>query len=169
MEAKEEVPDANDAVIGDLSNMSGMRQVADQANALGRYDAVIHNAGVGYREARRTETADGLSLVFAVNVLAPYLLTALMTPPDRLIYLSSGMHRGGVILTSRTSSGRGGPGTGRRRMRTRSYSMSCWLLRSRAIGRTCFPTHSSRGGCRRRWVGLALPTIWSLPRSPKRG
>ena len=95
MEAKEEVPDANDAVIGDLSNMSGMRQVADQANALGRYDAVIHNAGVGYREARRTETADGLSLVFAVNVLAPYLLTALMTPPDRLIYLSSGMHRGG--------------------------------------------------------------------------
>ena len=95
MEAKEEVPDANDVVIGDLSNMSGMRQVADQANALGRYDAVIHNAGVGYREARRTETADGLSLVFAVNVLAPYLLTALMTPPDRLIYLSSGMHRGG--------------------------------------------------------------------------
>jgi NAD(P)-dependent dehydrogenase (short-subunit alcohol dehydrogenase family) len=94
-EAKKEVPDANDSVIGDLSNISGMRQVADQANALGRYDAVIHNAGVGYREPRRTETADGLSLVFAVNVLAPYLLTALMTPPDRLIYLSSGMHRGG--------------------------------------------------------------------------
>ena len=94
-EAKKEVPEANDAVIGDLSNISGMRQVADQANALGRYDAVIHNAGVGYREPRRTETADGLSLVFAVNVLAPYLLTAIMTPPDRLIYLSSGMHRGG--------------------------------------------------------------------------
>ncbi len=94
-EARKEVPDADDAVIGDLSNISGMRQVADQANALGRYDAVIHNAGVGYREPRRTETADGLSLVFAVNVLAPYLLTALMTPPDRLIYLSSGMHRGG--------------------------------------------------------------------------
>ncbi len=73
----------------------GMRQVADQAKALGRYEAVIHNAGVGYREPRRTETADGLSLVFAVNVLAPYVLTALMTPPDRLVYLSSGMHRGG--------------------------------------------------------------------------
>jgi len=95
MEAKEKVPDAHDAVIGDLSNISGMRQVADQANALGRYDAVIHNAGVGYREPKRTETADGLSLVFAVNVLAPYLLTALMTPPDRLVYLSSGMHQGG--------------------------------------------------------------------------
>ena len=163
------MPDANDAVIGDLSNMSGMRQVADQANALGRYDAVIHNAGVGYREARRTETADGLSLVFAVNVLAPYLLTALMTPPDRLIYLSSGMHRGGdpdlsdlqwdAAALERVAGVCG----------LASYSMSCWLLRSRVIGRTCFPTHSSRGGCRRRWVDLALPTIWSLPRSPKRG
>jgi NAD(P)-dependent dehydrogenase (short-subunit alcohol dehydrogenase family) len=61
---------------------------------LGRYDAVIHNVGVGYREPR-IETVDGLSHVFAVNVLAPYLLTALIVPPRRLIYLSSGMHRGG--------------------------------------------------------------------------
>ena len=52
MEAKEKVPDAHDAVIGDLSNISGMRQVADQANALGCYDAVIHNAGVGYENRR---------------------------------------------------------------------------------------------------------------------
>ena len=62
---------------------------------MGRHDAVIHNAGVGYREARRIETVDGLSHVFAVNVLAPYLLTALITPLDRLVYLSSGMHVGG--------------------------------------------------------------------------
>ena len=95
LEARRESPGASDAVIGDLSSISGMRQVAEQANALGRYDAVIHNAGIGYREPRRIETVDGLSNVFAVNVLAPYLLTALMTPPDRLIYLSSGMHRGG--------------------------------------------------------------------------
>ena len=33
------------------------------------FDAVIHNAGVGYREKRRVVTEDGLSLVFAVNVL----------------------------------------------------------------------------------------------------
>jgi NAD(P)-dependent dehydrogenase (short-subunit alcohol dehydrogenase family) len=56
---------------------------------------VIHNAGVGYRESRRIDTVDGLSHVFAINVLAPYLLTALMALPDRLVYLSSGMHRGG--------------------------------------------------------------------------
>ena len=72
-----------------------MREVAEQANVLGKYHAVIHNAGIGYREPRRIATVDGLSHVFAINVLAPYLVTALMTPPDRLVYLSSGMHRGG--------------------------------------------------------------------------
>jgi NAD(P)-dependent dehydrogenase (short-subunit alcohol dehydrogenase family) len=72
-----------------------MREVAAAANRLGRYDAVIHNAGVGYREPERIQTVDGLSHVFAVNVLAPYLLTALMTRPRRLVYLSSGMHRAG--------------------------------------------------------------------------
>jgi NAD(P)-dependent dehydrogenase (short-subunit alcohol dehydrogenase family) len=86
---------AEHVVVGDLVTIEGSRQVAAQANSLGRYDAVIHNAGVGYREPRRIETADGLSLVFAVNVLAPYLLTALIEPPGRLVYLSSGMHRGG--------------------------------------------------------------------------
>src|SRR6202030_584739 len=58
------------------------------------FDAVIHNAGVGYREPR-TETVDGIEHVFAINVVAPYLLTALIHPPHRLVYLSSGMHRGG--------------------------------------------------------------------------
>ena len=82
-------------VVGDLASLKGMHQVAGQANQLGRYDAVIHNAGVGYREPRRIQTPDGLSHVFAINVLAPYLLTALMTRPGRLVYLSSGMHRGG--------------------------------------------------------------------------
>ena len=82
-------------VVGDLSSISGMRQVAEQADVFGKYHAVIHNAGIGYREPRRIQTVDGLSHVFAVNLLAPYLVTALMTWPDRLVYLSSGMHRSG--------------------------------------------------------------------------
>jgi NAD(P)-dependent dehydrogenase (short-subunit alcohol dehydrogenase family) len=89
------LPQADGVVIGDLSSIAGIRQVAGQANASGRFDAVIHNAGIGYREPRRVETEDGLAQVFAVNVLAPYLLTALVERPDRLVYLSSGMHRGG--------------------------------------------------------------------------
>jgi NAD(P)-dependent dehydrogenase (short-subunit alcohol dehydrogenase family) len=90
-----DLPAAEHVVVGDLESIEGMRLVAEQANALGRFDAVIHNAGVGYREPRRRETIDGLSHVFAVNLLAPYLLTALLTRPDRLVYLSSGMHRSG--------------------------------------------------------------------------
>jgi NAD(P)-dependent dehydrogenase (short-subunit alcohol dehydrogenase family) len=89
------LPAAENVLVGDLGSLDGIRSVATQANATGRFDAVIHNAGIGYREPRRVATADGLSQLFTVNVLAPYLLTALMTRPDRLVYLSSGMARGG--------------------------------------------------------------------------
>ena len=95
-DARQALPAAEDVVTGDLTTIAGMRQVAAAADATGRFDAVIHNAGIGYREPRRVETDDGLEHVFAVNVLAPYLLTALIDPPARLVYLSSGMHRGGA-------------------------------------------------------------------------
>ena len=54
-------------------------------------DAVIHNAAVGFREGHRV-TGDGVPHVFAINTLAPYVLTALIERPKRLVYLSSGMH-----------------------------------------------------------------------------
>jgi NAD(P)-dependent dehydrogenase (short-subunit alcohol dehydrogenase family) len=57
------------------------------------FDAAIHNAGIGYREARRAETEDRLPALFATNTLAPFVLTALIGRPKRLVYLSSGMHR----------------------------------------------------------------------------
>ena len=88
------VPGADAAVVGDLSSLRGMRSVAAQVNALGQFDAVIHNAGIGYRESRRAETEDGLPQLLATNTLAPYVLTALIQKPKRLVYLSSGMHRG---------------------------------------------------------------------------
>ena len=94
-DARKALPAASKVVVGDVASVAGMRQVTEQANALGRFDAVIHNVGVGYRESKRVVTADGLSHVFAINVLAPYLLTALIERPERLVYLSSGMHRGG--------------------------------------------------------------------------
>jgi NAD(P)-dependent dehydrogenase (short-subunit alcohol dehydrogenase family) len=93
-ETRRAVPGAEAVVVGDLASIAEMRRIAEQVNALGTYDAVIHNAGVGYREPR-VETIDGLEHIFAVNVLAPYLLTALIEPPGRLVYLSSGMHTGG--------------------------------------------------------------------------
>ncbi len=89
------VPKAETVVIGDLSSIAQTRGVAEQVNKLGEFDAVIHNAGVGYREPRRIATEDGLPHVFAVNTLAPYILTALIQRPKRLVYLSSGLHRNG--------------------------------------------------------------------------
>jgi NAD(P)-dependent dehydrogenase (short-subunit alcohol dehydrogenase family) len=93
-EALAAAPAAAAAVTGNLSCISETRSVADQVNKLGRPDAVIHNAGIGYREARRIETKDGLPHVFAINVIAPYILTALIERPKRLIYISSGLHNG---------------------------------------------------------------------------
>jgi NAD(P)-dependent dehydrogenase (short-subunit alcohol dehydrogenase family) len=94
-DARAALPQAETVVVGDVSTIAAMRDVADQANRIGRFDAVIHNVALGYQERKRVETVDGLSQLWAVNVLAPYVLTALMHKPDRLIYLSSGMHTGG--------------------------------------------------------------------------
>src|ERR1700693_5830727 len=63
-------PQAEAVLVGDLSTLAAMRDVADQANGRGRFDAVIHNVGIGYREPRRVETVDGLSQLWAVNVRA---------------------------------------------------------------------------------------------------
>jgi NAD(P)-dependent dehydrogenase (short-subunit alcohol dehydrogenase family) len=93
-DATARLPNMEGIVIGDLSSVARTREVAEQVNRLGRFDAVIHNAAVGYREPNRVETEDGLPRVFAVNTLAPYILTALIEKPKRLVYLSSGLHRG---------------------------------------------------------------------------
>src|SRR6202020_1343105 len=85
------VPGAETVVVEDLTSIKQTRNVADQVNKLGSFDAVIHNAGIGYREPLRIATEDGLPHVFAVNTLAPYILTALISRPKRLIYLSSGL------------------------------------------------------------------------------
>jgi len=90
-DAARALPEAEAVVIGDLETIAGTTSVAAQVNALGRFDAVIHNAAVGYREGPRI-TSDGLPHVFAINTLSAYLLTALIERPKRLVYLSSGMH-----------------------------------------------------------------------------
>ncbi len=86
---------ATAVVTGDLSSAEETRSVAEQVNAVGRMDAVIHNAGV-YIERERGATPEGHARTFAINTLAPYLLTALIERPDRLVYLSSGLHRSGT-------------------------------------------------------------------------
>jgi NAD(P)-dependent dehydrogenase (short-subunit alcohol dehydrogenase family) len=81
-------------VIGDLRSAAEVHRIAEQVNAIGRMDAVIHNAGI-YTAPRRGSTPEGHADILAVNTLAPFMLTALIERPDRLVYLSSGLHRGG--------------------------------------------------------------------------
>lgn len=79
-------PGAERVVIGDLSNQEETINVAHQVNTLGSFDAVIHNAGVYQAPANE---------IFAVNTIAPYILTCLIQKPKRLIYLSSLLHSQG--------------------------------------------------------------------------
>ena len=68
----------------DLADVAATVDLAHRLDALGPFDAVIHNAGTMDR-----------SLAVPVNVVAPYVLTAAMQPPGRSIVLSSGMHLSG--------------------------------------------------------------------------
>jgi NAD(P)-dependent dehydrogenase (short-subunit alcohol dehydrogenase family) len=82
-------------VVGDLSSSVETRCVPDQVNAIGKMDAIIHNAGT-YSITGRSTRPEGHAAILAVNTLAPYVLTAIIQRPDRLICFSSGMHRGGA-------------------------------------------------------------------------
>ena len=85
-QAIDNVQGAEDVLIGDLSDTEETKKLADDVNALGVFDAILHNAGV-YHSSHETK--------FYVNTLAPYILTCLINKPKRLIYLSSGLHSGG--------------------------------------------------------------------------
>ena len=80
------VPGAENVLTADLSSIEETKKLAADVNALGSFDAIIHNAGL-YQVSGK--------LIFSVNTLAPYILTALIQMPKRLIYLSSGMHLSG--------------------------------------------------------------------------
>jgi len=90
-DARLALPGAEAVVVGDLGTIAEAKAVAQRVNELGRFNAVIHNAAVGYRESYIL-TEDGLPHVFAINTLSAYILTALIERPQRLVYLSSGMH-----------------------------------------------------------------------------
>ncbi|MBC6368318.1 SDR family NAD(P)-dependent oxidoreductase [Algoriphagus sp. AK58] len=85
-------PNAKAILVGDLSNLEETKKMAQEANQLGKFDAVIHNAGVLHEDS---------DTIFRVNVLAPFVLTALMEKPERLIYLSSNMHMGGQAFSKK--------------------------------------------------------------------
>ncbi len=93
-ETIQKIPETEQVIVGDLSGMEETVKVANQVNKLGYFDVVINNAGV-YQLPAHAKSKDGLPLTFAVNSIAPYILTALIQRPKRMIYLSSSMHMQG--------------------------------------------------------------------------
>lgn len=92
----------NDAVSLVVADFSSQQQVRDAAAAIlercDRLDVLVNNAGVTPWE-RRVTAENGLELIFAVNHLAPFLLTTLLlgrlkaSAPARIVTVSSGAHR----------------------------------------------------------------------------
>ncbi len=93
-QAMSKVPGAEKVLTADLSGIEETKKLAEQVNKMGSFDAIIHNAGI-LNVPQNGKSKDGIPLLFAVNTLAPYILTALINRPKRLVYLSSSMHRGG--------------------------------------------------------------------------
>ena len=94
--------EAVDLLLADLSSQESVRQLAE--NFLQRYTqlhVLINNAGM--TSLRRRETVDGLEMTFAVNQLAPFLLTNVLldvikaSAPSRIINVSSDAHEAGHI------------------------------------------------------------------------
>ena len=122
----------------------------------GPFDAVVHNAGIGGGNGKRALTGDGLDPIFQVNVVAPYLLTALMHRPRRLVYLSSGLHYQGVFDPDELERQRG-PGDG---MKAYSDSKLCDVLLAFAVARLWPSTLSNAvdpGWIRTRLGGRGAP------------
>ena len=95
-DAQAGAPGAQDVLIADLSSIAQTKALAAEANKLGKFDVVMHNAGLGYNSSTSAgRSEDGIARIFAVNSLAPYILTCLMDRPKRLVYVSSGLHTGG--------------------------------------------------------------------------
>lgn len=97
-DVRRDLPDLEAVVVGDLLDVDYTRALAEQINALGAFDVIIHNAG-----------EYGLSRpeLLASNSLSPYLLTALVTPPRQLSYLTSDLHLGGGLNLDEVRSGGG--------------------------------------------------------------
>ncbi len=91
------LPGLADVVTGDLASLAETRALAEAAVAAGPFDVVVHNAGIGGGAPSRVGTADGLEQIFQVNTVAPYVLTALLPRPARLVYLTSGLEAQGHV------------------------------------------------------------------------
>lgn len=123
-EVTEQVKGAKSVLTADLAQLEEVKNLAIEANSLGKFDSIIHNAGVLHADSKT---------IFKVNVLAPFVLSALIEKPKRLVYLSSGMHFGGTPISKLEDIGK------------INYSYSKLLITTlmKAIARLFPDTHSN--------------------------
>jgi NAD(P)-dependent dehydrogenase (short-subunit alcohol dehydrogenase family) len=120
--------------LADLSRQAEVRRLAGSLAALPRLDVLVNNAGAIH--ARRKLTADGLEMTFAVNHLAPYLLTRLLAPrlsaagAARVVTVASEAHRVGRLDLEDLQAERGYAG-----MRVYGTSKLCNILFAAALAR----------------------------------
>ncbi|KAI1076453.1 short chain dehydrogenase [Whalleya microplaca] len=94
-DARAACPGAADVLVADLSSIAATKALAAELNARGPWDTIVHNAGL-FLEGRTQPGEGELPPLFAVNTLAPYILSSLVSPPPRrLVFVSSQMHKGG--------------------------------------------------------------------------
>jgi NAD(P)-dependent dehydrogenase (short-subunit alcohol dehydrogenase family) len=93
---------AVDLLQADLSSQQSIRQLVENfQHHYPHLHVLINNAGAAF--PGRRETVDGLEMTFAVNYLAPFLLTHLLldmltaSAPARIVNVSSGSHKAGYI------------------------------------------------------------------------
>ncbi|KAI1403531.1 NAD(P)-binding protein [Hypoxylon fuscum] len=94
-DARAACPEAKDVFVADLTSTEETKALAAQLSQTGPWDSIVHNAGL-MNGVSHLKGKEGIPALFAVNTLAPYILTSLIDPPPkRYIFLSSGMHHGG--------------------------------------------------------------------------
>ena len=84
-------------IIADLSSQAGVRSAADQARSQGALNVLVNNVGAVFQ--RRRTSVDGIEMTFALNHLAPFLLTTLLQEAlrrgasSRVVTVSSDAHQ----------------------------------------------------------------------------
>jgi len=162
--------------VADLTLMSEVRALAEQIRARhARIDVLANNAGALF--ASRAETSEGLERTFALNHLAPFLLTNLLLDRlagGRVVTTASDAHRGGLLDLDDLQSTRSYAA-----MRVYGTSKLCNILFTRELARRAPQLHANcfHPGVVRTGFGKNENGIWKLLttlggpflRSPQRG
>ncbi|HET6953140.1 MAG TPA: SDR family oxidoreductase [Acidimicrobiales bacterium] len=171
-----------DVFVADLSSQREVRRLANEVlAAYPRLDVLVNNAG-GYW-ATRHPTVDGLERTFAVNHLAPFLLTNLLldrlraSAPARVVTVSSGAQAMGRIGFDDLQGERDYSGQRAYNQSKLANVMFTYELARRLAGtgvtatvlhpgvvRTDFGREDSKG-----WMRVMLPVIRPFMKSPQRG